>query len=140
MPSAALILANAINPVLAGSLVGSPWVTPRMDDPTWRYWARAAVGISAAVLLAEAGKRFSVWPGHPTFPSGHETFALATATFLVRRDHRWLVPVVPLLLLLAWALVAAHFHHPVDVAGALLSGIPAAWLCDWWLGPRPARS
>ena len=136
MSSVALALANAVNPVLAACLVSAPRVTPRRADPAWRFWARAAVGIGVAVLLAEAGKRGEVWPQHPTFPSGHETFALATATFLARRDPRWLTVALPLLLLLAWALVAAHFHRPLDVAGALLVGPPAALLCDRLLGPR----
>ncbi len=136
MSSLALVVANAVNPLLAAALVWEPLARPKPGDPAWRFWGRAIVGIGAAVLLAEWGKARPVWPHHPTFPSGHETFALAAAVFLVRRNPRWLVPALPVLLLLAWALVAAHFHQPIDVAGALLVGPPVALLCDWLLAPR----
>ena len=138
MPSFALVIANVVNPVLAASVVLEPLVHPKPGDPAWRFWGRAAVGIGGAVLLAEWGKARPVWPGHPTFPSGHETFALASITFLILRNPRWLIPAPPVLVLLAWALVAAHFHQPIDVAGALLTGPPAALLCDALMAPRNA--
>ena len=75
------------------------------------------------VMLAESGKRFQIWPGRDTFPSGHETLALAAGTCLVLWHPRWLLLALPLTALQAWALVAGHFHRPVDVAGALISGI-----------------
>jgi len=71
-----------------------------------------------------------VWPGHAGFPSGHETFCLAAMMCLAARDLRWLAVGLPLSLVMAWALVAAHFHTPIDVAGALLSGPGPALLCQ----------
>ncbi len=85
-----------------------------------------------AVALAEGGKRWQVWPGHPAFPSGHETLCLAAATCLVARDRRWLGLGLPLSALQAWALVRGHFHTPVEVAGALLTGPPVVLLCQTW--------
>ena len=125
-------IANSVNPILAACVVIAPRKTPR----PWAFWARCVAGIGVAVLTAEAGKRYQVWPGHPTFPSGHETFALAAGTLLLRHDPRWLVPVLSLVLILAWALVVAHYHVPVDVVGALLTGPPLALLVDRWLTPR----
>ena len=133
MEPLAHLLCDVINPVLAVCVAAAPVKSPR----PWRFWARSAVGIGLAVIAAEAGKRFEVWPGHPTFPSGHETFALAAGTLLIRHDPRWLVPVLLLVLVLAWALVRAYYHAPVDVAGALLTGPPLALLADRLLTPRP---
>ena len=133
MERLAHLLCDVINPVLAVCVAAAPLKSPR----PWRFWAGSTVGIGLAVAAAEAGKRFEVWPGHPTFPSGHETFALAAGTLLIRHDPRWLAPVLILVLLLAWALVRAYYHAPVDVAGALLTGPPLALLADRLLTPRP---
>ncbi len=73
-----------------------------------------------------------MWPGHSGFPSGHETFCLAAMTCLAVRDPRWLCLGLPLSALMAWALVAARFHTPVDVAGALLTGPGPALLCQFY--------
>lgn len=122
------LLADGINPLLAVLAAAAPFVRPRHPRPL-RFWAAGSAAIALPVLLAEAGKAVSVWPGHPSFPSGHETFALAAGTCLVFRRPRWLWIALPLCALLAWALVAAQYHHPLDTAGALLLGPPFAWLC-----------
>ncbi|MBV9848391.1 MAG: hypothetical protein JO250_01770 [Armatimonadetes bacterium] len=132
MEPLAHFLCDVINPLLAVCVALAPVRSPRPGA----FWARGVAGIGLAVAAAEAGKHWVVWPGHPTFPSGHETFALAAGTLLIRRDSRWLLPVLPLSLLLAWALVEAHYHQPVDVAGALLTGPPLALLGERLLTPR----
>jgi len=131
MPSLPLpwLIANAINPISVLLLLAAPFVTPRRATAL-EYWVRCILGVGLAVILAESGKRWEVWPGHPTFPSGHETFCLAAMTCLALRDPRWLVLGLPLSLVMAWALVAARFHTPVDVAGALLTGPGPALLCQ----------
>lgn len=121
-------LADTINPVLALLAAASPFACPRHAAP-WKFWAGSIAAIGLPVVLAEAGKKVSVWPGHPSFPSGHETFALAAGTCLAFRNPRWLWAVLPLCGLLAWALVAAGYHQPLDTAGALLLGPPIAWFC-----------
>ena len=134
MPSLPYAVASTINPLLILCLLAAPFVPPRTRKPrtqsAWEFWGRSLLGIGLATLLAESGKRFEVWPGHPSFPSGHETFCLAAAACLAARDRRWLCLGLPLAALMAWALVAARFHAPVDVAGALLTGPPAALLCQ----------
>ncbi len=133
-------LANAINHISVFLLLAAPFVRPR-TDLIWEYWGRCVLGIGLAVLLAEGGKRWEVWPGHPSFPSGHETFCLAAMTCLAVRDLRWLGLGLPLSVLMAWALVAAHFHTPVDVAGALLTGPGPALLCQLYrIRPRHNNS
>ena len=131
MPSLPLpwLIANAINPISVLLLLAAPFVTPRRATAL-EYWVRCILGVGLAVILAESGKRWEVWPGHPTFPSGHETFCLATMTCLAVRDPRWLCIGLPLSGLMAWVLVAARFHTPVDVAGALLTGPGPALLCQ----------
>lgn len=117
-------LADHINYLLAGLLVPAPFVG-RRGKSAFEFWARSAAAIAIAVLLAEEGKRLT----HSGFPSGHETFALAAAVSLACRDPRWLWPGVPLCGALGWALISAHYHAPVDVAGALLLAPPIALGC-----------
>jgi len=130
------LIANAINPLSALLLLVAPFATPspgRVRD----YWGRCVLGVGLAVVLAESGKRWEVWPGHPSFPSGHETFCLAAMTCLAVRDARWLGLGLPLSLAMAWALIAAGFHTPIEVAGALLTGPGPALLCQLYrVGPR----
>ncbi len=129
------VAASAINPILTILLLSAPFYKPKPAGP-WRFWGRSALGLGLAVIVTESGKYWEVWPGHPSFPSGHETFGLAVATSLVVWDRRWLGLALPLTLLLAWALVAAHYHTPVDVAGAWLVGPPCVLLCHR-LGRKP---
>lgn len=119
MNSLARFLAEAINPLLVGMVLAAPGPPTRGG---WRYWGRCAVAVSLAVLLAEAGKKYEVWPGHDSFPSGHATLAAVCATCLILRDRRWAALSVPATALMAWALVAAHYHDTVDVVGALILG------------------
>ncbi len=123
------LIANAINPLSVLLLLAAPFAAPR-PGRVWDYWARCVLGVGLAVALAESGKRWEVWHGHPSFPSGHETFCLAAVTCLAARDPRSLVLGLPLSLLMAWALIAARFHTPTDVAGALLTGPGPALLCQ----------
>ncbi len=141
MLNPAQTLATYINPLLALFLLIAPLINFGPNTPCkpscWEFWGRSLLGLGLAVTLAEGGKHFEVWPGHPSFPSGHETFGLCVATSLIFRDSRWLVVVLPLTALLAWALVAAHFHRPVDVAGSVLVGPPCAVLFQRIRYPRP---
>ena len=121
-------LTNAIN-ILLVLLVGAAPLLLRRGPGPLEYWLRSGLGIGIGVALAESGKHFEVWAGRPTFPSGHETLALAAGACLAVRDRRWLWLTVPLGGLQAWALIAGRFHQPVDVAGALLTGLIPPLLC-----------
>ncbi len=129
MPLTPNLIADSVNPATAFLMLAAPLVTPRPVRAP-EYWVRCFLGIGLAVVLAESGKRWEVWPGHRGFPSGHETFCLAAVTCLAVRDARWLALGLPLSALMAWALVAAQYHTPVDVAGALLTGPAPALLCQ----------
>ncbi len=126
--SSAQALADNINPVLALLVAVAPFVRPRHAAPI-KFWVGSIAAIGLPVALAEAGKAVSIWPGQPSFPSGHETFALAAGTCLAFRSLSWLWIALPLCALLAWALVAAQYHQPLDTVGALVLGPPIAWLC-----------
>lgn len=119
MTDAAHFFADTLNPLLIFCLFVTG-ILRRARIPLWKYWLACAVGIGAAVIIAEAGKYFVVWAGHPSFPSGHESFAVSSGACLVAADRRWLWAVIPICLLMAWALVGAGYHHPIDVAGAAL--------------------
>ncbi len=124
------LLTNAVNALLVACVAAAPFVPPKSPAPgRGDFWLRSGLGLGLAVALAESGKHFSVWPGRPTFPSGHETLALAAGTCLALRDRRWLLLVLPLAAVQGWALVAGHFHQPIDVAGALVTGILPPLIC-----------
>jgi membrane-associated phospholipid phosphatase len=130
MEALAHFLADTLPALLVILLLIAPFLGPR---PTrvrvlW-FWGASAAGLAVAVLLAEAGKERVVWPGHVGFPSGHETFTLSCATSLVCWRPFWAWVVVPLAVIMGWALVTAHYHETADVWGAMLTGPPPALLC-----------
>lgn len=130
MPSLSF-LTNAINVFLLFFVAAAPIISRHLGG-FFPFWLRSAAGLGLAVSLAESGKYFEVWPGHPGFPSGHESFALSLATSLVVWDCRWLALALPLAGLQAWILIIAHFHQPPDVVGALFVGPPCTLLCQFW--------
>jgi membrane-associated phospholipid phosphatase len=132
------LLTNIINPLTVLLLLAAPFLTRRRTG-VFEFWIRSILGIGLAVILAESGKKYEVWHGHPSFPSGHETFCLAAVTCLASRDLRWLAAGLPLALLMAWALVTAHYHTPIDILGALLTGPLPALLCQQYKRPPHPR-
>lgn len=139
MPALARFLADTLNPLFVLLLLIAPFVGPRREA-FWRFWAASALALGVAVALAETGKALPVWPAHPGFPSGHETFGLTLATCLVCHDRRWLWAAALLAALLAWALVSAGYHRPVEVAGSLLIGPPVAFVCQMLFAKSPTPS
>jgi len=131
--NALLLLLTAAAPLAAGGATrAGKWRGAR------DYWLRSALGIGIGVALAESGKRYEIWSGHPSFPSGHETVALAAGTCLAAAEPRWLYLALPLAGVQAWALVAGHFHYPWDIAGALLTGLLPPLACHWVKRPAPS--
>ena len=126
-------LADSLNPLFGLLVLSAPFVGPR-PRPTrvLPFYLASGLGLAVAVMLAEIGKERVVWPGHPGFPSGHETFALACATSLVCWRREWLWVAVPLSVVMGWALVVAGYHQPVEVFGALLTGPTPTLLCHGW--------
>ncbi len=102
-------------------LLAPLWGTSGIGAWRFRLWGLGAALVAAGVTLA--GKTMGIWPGHPLCPSGHTAWAVTIAVFLVGRDRRWLPCVVPLLALLAIALVLARYHVPADIAGGLAVGL-----------------
>jgi membrane-associated phospholipid phosphatase len=117
----AYTLAETINPFLIGAWVSL--VIARTGTKSQRSFAASSIiALAFSVSLAELGKAHGVWPGDPGFPSGHETFGASVAVSLLRADRRWTLLAAAACLLLAWALVFAHYHKPVDVFGGLALG------------------
>lgn len=131
MDDIARLLAEIVNPVFVLLLLAAPWIPRHKEEPPVKFWVGAALGIAVATVLAEQGKALPIWPGHETFPSGHETFGLAAGTALAGYDRDWLLFVVPLAVILGWALVTAGWHEPVDLVGAVLVGPPSSLFCRW---------
>ncbi len=128
------LLTNAINALLLFLVAAAP-LLPFPHKPTRSaldFWLRSGLGIGIGVALAEGGKHFHIWPGRDSFPSGHETLALAAGTCLAVWNPRWLALALPLAAVQAWALVAGHFHRPLDVAGAVATGILPSLGCHFY--------
>jgi membrane-associated phospholipid phosphatase len=115
-------LSNTINPLLGLMILEEPLLDQRNAREPWPlFWVRSAIAVGLAVTLAELGKKYQVWHGHPFFPSGHTTFATAAAICLVmRRGPRWLAIAVPLVVLMGWGLAYGHWHTPTEVFGGFL--------------------
>jgi membrane-associated phospholipid phosphatase len=126
---------DAINPIFIALILEEPLLNDRAPGESLRrglrFWLRAVLCISVAVVLAEAGKKYQVWNGHPNFPSGHTTFATSAAASLVlQRGRRWFWLVVPLAVLMGISLAYAGWHTPDEVlAGWVLGAIvpPLLW-------------
>ena len=127
----AALVADLVNPVLVLLLLAAPWVPKKPGEGPVQFWVSSATAIVLATLIAEAGKNFSVWPGHDTYPSGHESFGAAAGICLAGYDRDWLWFVVPLLALFGWALVTAGYHDPPDIAGAIVVGLACALLARY---------
>ena len=112
-------------------LLGPRW-TPQPDLPRFRLVAFAAALLASLVTLI--GKALEVWPGHPLFPSGHTAYGVSVAISLVTLDRRWTRVVVPLLALLAVALVLAAYHIPLDIVGG--AGVGVVVSAAVWRGRR----
>lgn len=125
MHDIAHVICNFMNPFLAATLLGAVYF--QRGQAPWLFLAACVIGVCVAVGLAELGKDFLLYPDHGGFPSGHETFAVATLTCLVWLDRRWLVFAVPAAIVMGVSLVMARFHMPIDVVGAaVLAPLPTS--------------
>ena len=126
-------LAETLDPFFVVLLLCAPLIGPRSYPArVLPFYLASALGIAIGIVLAEEGKQHMIWSGHPGFPSGHETSALSCATSLVCWRIGWIWAVMPLVLVMGWALVTARYHITSDVWGALLSGLPPTLLCHAW--------
>ncbi|MBC8104075.1 MAG: phosphatase PAP2 family protein [Cytophagales bacterium] len=118
------LLSTAINPALVLLVLEEPLLGHQGRQEPWpRFWGRSALSIGAAVGLAEAGKHYQIWPGHPLFPSGHMTFATAAASCLMlRRGLPWLGIALPLIGIMGISLVVGGWHTGTEVFGGLALG------------------
>jgi membrane-associated phospholipid phosphatase len=112
------LLADIINPILAVTGLICAALSIR-HGRTFRFWVLNFAAISLAVALAEFGKWLPIWPGHPEFPSGHETLGVGISACLVLYRKQWVWVVVPICVLLGVSLVGAHFHRPIEVIGGV---------------------
>jgi len=126
MDVVARLVSDLVNPVLVLLAIAAPWAPRKRDEGPLQFWAGCFAAIVIASSIAENGKTLSIWPGHPTFPSGHESFGAAAATCLICYDRDWAWLVVPILVLFGWALVTAGYHDPEDIYGAIVLGPASA--------------
>ncbi len=83
--------------------------------------------IVISFILAHLNRWFDLWPAHPYFPSGHETFAACIGTAAVFEKRRLVLPVFALIALLGYGLVRLGWHDPMEViAGFALGTVVAA--------------
>lgn len=136
------ILSSTINPIFLVLLAEDPLLSrtpslkteeyparPSVWPATLRFWIVCGFSIGLAIAATKAGKRWQIWPGHPAFPSGHTTMALACAYCLVaRRGRAYLWPATVFCVLMGVALVGGHWHTPVEIIGALVPGLGVPFL------------
>ena len=127
------MLCNGINPALLLSVLSEvPMaLSGAMPDTRTTVLRRAVrfavvgcVAIAVPVTLAELGKHYVIWAGHPGFPSGHATFAAsASAASVAHRGNIWLMIAVPCTVLMAVSLVYLKHHDVPEVLGGLVLGV-----------------
>ncbi|HEX5322819.1 MAG TPA: phosphatase PAP2 family protein [Capsulimonadaceae bacterium] len=135
-PDAALqwarILSSAINPLFVVLWLIALWVAwRRKDTRLGPYCLASLAGLLVSYLVVHGFRWLGLWTEYPEFPSGHEAFAASIGTSLVILDARLLAVTLPLLGILGVALVRAHYHVPLDIAGALIVSPILTWLCHF---------
>ena len=137
--ASAHFLSDAVNPFLVLCWLAVLVEVWRKDGTQARAFGLASGAAVVVTYFAVHGFRaLRLWPAHPWFPSGHETFAVSIVASLVLRDRRW-IALTPLLLLLAAALVRAGYHDWLDIGGAALLTPPIAYLCHRLIQGRTER-
>jgi membrane-associated phospholipid phosphatase len=127
---AARFLSSAINPIFVVLWLGALVYERRRGRAGLAQYALASIlGVVVSYLVVHGFRWLKLWPAYPEFPSGHEAFAASLGTSLALGNVRWLVVVVPLLAVLGVALVCAHYHVPLDIAGALVASPIITWCC-----------
>lgn len=134
-------LSSAINPLLVVIWLGAvSWDWRRRGVFPGSYALASVVAVAGTYLIVHGFRWLHLWPGHPEFPSGHETFGASIGTSLVLWDVKWLI-VVPLLVgILGVALVRAHYHDWLDIEGALVVSPVLTWLCHLLIGKRRRKA
>jgi membrane-associated phospholipid phosphatase len=116
--------------ILADHLIASPKPTVAS---TLRFWGRLILTSALAALLAEMGKHYQVWPGHPGFPSGHTALTVALCWNLYLRHKAnntyWLWFLLAIAVFQGVRLVLGNAHTPIEVfVGAILGTVfPLLW-------------
>jgi membrane-associated phospholipid phosphatase len=124
----ARFLSSAINPLFAVLwLVAVVVVWRRNKTGVGAYCLASIAGLLVSYLIVHGFRWLKLWPAYPEFPSGHEAFGASIGTSLALLNVKWLVIVLPLLAILGVALVRAHYHVPLDIAGALIVSPLLTW-------------
>jgi membrane-associated phospholipid phosphatase len=102
-------------------------------NTTLAFLVRLILTSGTAALLAEMGKHYQVWPGHPGFPSGHTALTVAMCWNLYLRhkenNHRWAYLLGGIALAQAARLYLGHAHDLIEIGvGGILGTIfPLLW-------------
>jgi undecaprenyl-diphosphatase len=73
------------------------------------------------------------------FPSDHTLFASVIGWWLLTYNRKLGAAMLGLALIIGWARVAAHVHHAVDIAGALLVTTVAYFVVKALLKPKTKK-
>ena len=129
---------DGINPALLFSVFSevplalssaTPQTRPASLACALRFCVVGCAAIVVPVVLAELGKKYQIWDGHPGFPSGHTTFAASASAVIVayRRKH-WLLLCAPATAVMMYSLVYLGHHEVPEVFGGLVLGVGLAAL------------
>jgi len=134
------IASDAINPIFVGLILEEPMLGTGTPRERWvrglKFWGRVLFCLGIAVAMAELGKKYQIWHGHPNFPSGHTTFATSAAVCLImQRGKAWAWLAIALTVVIGILLVYDQWHTPVEVLGGWILGtvVPyALWRLTQW--------
>ena len=118
---------------------------PKLEHKSYEVAASlltAVILTEGLKIMANRPRPYNTYPGiivpdqvdnESSFPSGHTSFAFATATSVYLNYPKWYVGIP----LLAWSTSVGYSrmylgqHYPSDVLAGVLVGIGSAYLCHW---------
>jgi membrane-associated phospholipid phosphatase len=120
--------------MLCTLIIIDPLISPtKPKNTTALFLLRLVITSGIAALLAEMGKHYQVWPGHPGFPSGHTALTVAFCWNLYLRHKEnnplWKYLLGAIAFCQAARLFLDHAHDLIEIGvGAILGTIfPLLW-------------
>jgi len=135
------LVADLVAPLLIILVVAAPFtLREALPRSPWPFWFRALLGVAAVYILMLTDLWLHLWDRFGLDYSTHTALAVSLSVSLVALSRRWLLFLVPLLLLYAWLMIALDYHSAADIMTTAIVVGPITWLFHHAGLQRPAAA